>query len=252
LINLSIIVPGIRPNNWVKLFNELNLYAGDVSFEIIFIGPHFPPNELSEHLNVRYIRDFGSPARCLQLAAGLCTGEKMCWIPDDIIISDNTLFECYKILSDKPVNDGMTLRYSEGPGFTGNQPEQEEYWIGYTHADQQLPGVDPTWKIAPIFMYDLKYFIEIGGLDCKFEHVNINTHDLAYRIQNNGGVIHSSPRRVLSADWEGLGGIVQSSYHLNDLPLFQSIYSQKIDRYKIDFDNWKSSPSFWDKRYTNK
>ena len=79
-------------------------------------------------------------------------------------------------------------------------------------------------------MYKLdKYFRKLGGFDCRWEHLNMNTHDLAFRAQRDGSKFHFSPNLVLTCDWnpnEGDHIPVQAAYHANDAPLFQQVYRE--------------------------
>ena len=94
-------------------------------------------------------------------------------------------------------------------------------------------------------MFRLEYFREIGGWDCEFEHLNMNYHDLAFRIQRDGGTIHLSPEVVINCDWnpnEGDHIPVQAAYDEHDLDLFNKIYHKdSSDRVKIDYFNWNKT-----------
>ena len=103
-------------------------------------------------------------------------------------------------------------------------------------------------------MYNTKYFKDIGGLDCKFLHANMNTHDLAFRVQNVGGVMYLSPETVARFRWswhDSESKPIQQAYFENDKKLFEEMYSQdQSKRYKIDYDNWMEAESIWKMRFT--
>jgi hypothetical protein len=110
--------------------------------------------------------------------------------------------------------------------------------------------------IAPVGMYHLDYFKELGGWDCRFEHLNMCNHDLAFRLQNDGGKLILSPVEVLQCSWVPWNGgdgswiPIKRAFFEVDLPLLTSIYStNQSNRIKIDFDNWKSAPCKWEKRF---
>lgn len=252
MINLSVIIPGIRPENWVNIYNGLTQSCLNYTFEMICVGPHFPPQELQNFRNFKYIRDFGNPSRCLQIGSEFAQGEFLCWIPDDCILEPNGLSISldYMYKNTSP-NDGMCLLYSEGQNFTGSQHLNPLYWVGYTHEDQRLPQVDPSWKIAPLFLYSKNLYDELGGIDCRFEHANLNTHDLAYRVQKNGGVIHLSPTKILGVSWIPGQAVITEAHFENDVPLFNELYSGiKFPRKIIKKSNWKDSPSVWERRFS--
>mgnify|MGYP001590340403 CR=1 FL=1 len=252
IYNLSVIIAGIRSENWLNIYRQIEKSIGRYSFELIIAGPNLPSLEFQNLNNFRFIRDFGQPSRCFQLAAQFAEGNYLCFIPDDAIIEEDSLKKCLDFMSDKPPIDGMTLKYSEGLGYTGTQDQDDSYWIGRTHPDQRAQAVKEGWKIAPSFLYNTKTFINLGGLDCKFEHINFNTHDLAYRIQAFGGRIYNSPCKVFKADHHPSGGQVATAHWENDSPLFTYIYSRtdNIDRIFIDYNNWKNTDLFWKRKYT--
>ena len=105
-------------------------------------------------------------------------------------------------------------------------------------------------------MYYLDYYRELGGIDCRFEHVNMNCNDLAFRVQTNGGVIYASPDIVITQTniptKNNDRTPVEDAYHENDYPLFHSIYSQPSgakNRIKIDYDNWRQASPVWERRF---
>lgn len=224
-------------------------------FEIVFIGPYRLPDELQSLHNIKYIKDFGCPSRCLQLGCYFAEGEYLSWCSDDCRILPNKFDEAVEFFNKNlSENDCMNMKYSEGANFTGDQHNQTEYWIARTHTDLRLLGVKEGWKIAPIFMYKREFFIKCGGLDCRFEHVNMNTHDLSFYIQEKGGKIVDSPDRVFQFDHQPHKSDyppIFKSYHENDRPLFHNLYNN-IDAAKnrsINFDNWRKAQTVWKRRF---
>jgi hypothetical protein len=249
--DLSVIVPGIRTEAWVNFFTQLRNSVGKYTFELIIVGPNLPPPELQVFKNFRFIRDFGHPSRCFQLAAQFAEGHFLCFIPDDAIIEEKALELCLDVMYQKSMGDGMTLKYSEGFNYTGNQHEDDTYWVGRTHPDQRAPAVKEGWKIAPCFLYNTHTFINMGGLDCRFEHINFNTHDFAYRLQAMGGTMHYSPTRVFKANHIPSGSQIAAAHWENDSPLFTKLYSgpDNYERIFIDYNNWRNADSFWKRKY---
>jgi hypothetical protein len=241
MFDVSVIIPGIRPDNWPKIYEDLRSTFTDYKFELICIGPNLPSDYFSDKLNFRFVRDFGHPSRCMQLGATLSSGEYICWIPDDVKLEIGSLQECLDLLKTMPKEDGMTLRYSEGKNFSGEQDKDVTYWIGATHADQTSLGINPSWRIAPLFMYNKETYFDFGGIDCRFEHINFNTHDLAYRMQNFG-------RKVLSADWTPNDPVVSSAHHSHDYPLMAQIYQGSGANKKNNTHNWNEESPYWERR----
>lgn len=250
-MKLSIIIPGIRRSNWNKIYEDISVSFNRSEFEMLVVGPSLPEDYFLDKLNFKFIRDFGHPSRSLQIASTFCSAKYLCWLPDDIKLEIGALKECSDFMEDKPENDGMTLRYSEGENFTGSQDKDESYWVGWTHQDQRFPNVNPSWRIAPVFLYNRKHFLEIGGLDCRFEHINFNTHDLAYRTQSRGGKIHLSPTKVFSADWKPNDPIISAAHYQHDAPLFKQVYSENNPSRHVEIDNWKNEEAYWFRRRYN-
>lgn len=252
--NLSIIIPSINPSNWEKLYQGLEKSVSRHKFEMIAVGPYFPTKEMESQANFRYIRDMGCPSRSFQIGAYIAEGEYLAFIPDDCVLDENAFSECLEFLKDKPAKDGMTLLYSEGPGYSGTQHTDPTYWVARTHADQQLKGIKEGWKIAPCFLYNSSFFRKLGGLDCRWEHVNLNASDFSFRLQNNGGTMWLSPNRVFRANWQPWSdtnpGPIQRAYQENDAPLFKKIYDCWDSRpIKIEYDNWRDAERIWSKRF---
>ena len=251
---VSLVIPSIRPMNWPRLIADMALSCTQFSYEVIFVGPNVNMDFLSK--NVKLVRDFGSPSRCFQIGASIAEGDFVSFCSDDCRIAISAFDEAIRLAYDKMQrNDGMALLYSEGADYSGNQHEQPEYWIAHTHTDLRLPGVDPTWLINPTFMYNRNFFYEMGGMDCRFEHMNMNIHDLAFAVQGQGGKILKSPSRVFQFNWTQSGVTpeyqpVFSAFVSNDRPLIQSLYSNPMysKLRSVRFDNWRNQPEIWQRR----
>lgn len=258
MIDISIVFPAARPQNWLRIYDELTRACGKYKFEMICVGPFFPPKELESQSNFRYIRDFGSPSRCFMMGSVIAQGKYLVFFSDDCQVEPDVLGECIDLLETKSYKDGMTVLYSEGTGFTGNQHLTPDYWRAKHHGNMtNLSLVKDDWKIAPHFIYNLNYFRSLGGLNCMFEHINMNTHDFAFRVQRQGGIIHMSPRRVIKLDWApwpppGQPKIpMQAAFEENDNPLFTKIYGEGTlePPLVLDYDNWRKSPALWERRW---
>lgn len=256
MYDLSIIIPSIRPANWHSLLQDIDISCSydteQITYEVIFIGPYNAPSRLE---NYRFIESFRCPSACLQEGVSVCNGEYITWLPDDCRVEPHSLYLAVKNIKQLPPIDGIVMRYSEGENFSGIQDRWSAYWFALTHDGLRFKHVE-NWMIAPCFMYNTNFFKEVGGLDCSMEHINLNTHDLAFRIQKLGGKLHFSPTKIFSADWdarlyEGDHKTIQLAYDENDLPKFKSIWDADIlDRpLKIDFDNWKNTETKWTRRF---
>lgn len=254
-MKLSLVIPSIRNGTWYSIVSDMKFACQSYDFEVIFVGPFPLPQELVDYPNVKYVKDLGCPSRCLQIGALLAEGEYIAWASDDCRILPNKFDEAIEHF-DKNLteNDGMTLMYSEGQDFTGNQHEDPTYWRAHTHPDLRWPGVDSEWKIAPIGMYKTKTFYKYGGLDCAFETVNFNTHDFAFSVQYHGGKVVTSPSRVMMYNWNP--DSLRPSYRPIFLGFMQDqirmrevfINPDYIKNKTLTMDNWKLQPAVWPKR----
>lgn len=255
---ISICVPSIRPEKWLGLYQSICRSIGSFSFEIIFVGPCEPPSEVSNLSNLKFISDYGNPTRCTQIGAIHSLGRLFTWVSDDGLYLDHTLSDCITQFLQQDEKDEMSIMYGEGNGFHlkpyfGNHPPA--YWNAWYH-DMKNTSIPSHYKLAMLGLLHLNYFIELGGFDCRYEHINFSTHDLAFRIQNNGGNINLSPCHAIAFDCppenERLDyKAVRDAYILNDFPIFKRENMNKFDhgRVYIDFDNWKSAPDRW-RRFT--
>lgn len=250
--DLSIVIPSINPETWPRIFDQIKSSVGNYSFEVICAGPNLPIGlqEQIQEGTFKYIEDFGCPSRSFQRGAEDSQGKYIAFIPDDCTLDEGAFEETLDFVKDKPRNHGVILLYDEG---SGRQSKDFNYWKSSTHEDQRLAGVQPHWLTAPCFMYDREYFIEIGGLDCSYEHVNMNTHGVAYYIQGTGGEMHYSPRRIFKSSWSPPteATILFQAYLQNDKPRFTDFWSQAdaIEKYNVKFNNWKNQEEKWSRRY---
>jgi hypothetical protein len=256
-MKISLIIPTIHPDRLLELYKNFINSCKKHQCELIAVGPYFPPQEMVGIANFKFIRDFGSPSRCLQIASLIAEGEFITWCPDDVKMGEDALDKCIEYFeANLTENDGMNLTYSEGENFAGTQSEEESYWIAHTHPDLRLAGIKDTWRTAALFLYKTKTFHQMGGLDCQFEHINLNAHDLAFAVQGRHGKIVNSPCKVFAVNWnpnpyrEEYIPIL-SCYHQNDSPRMKHLYSNPnaaTDR-DIKLDNWKNQPALWPRRF---
>ena len=253
--NISICMPAFRTHLWERLYNSAKEACGAYKWEMILVGPNDPPDTLSKQSNFKFYKDYGSPSRCAQIATLLAEGEFMVFGSDDGYYLKDSIKECvdmhYGALTYK---DFVIARLTEGKDHTGGWFD-DDYWKAWTHPDLRLPGVNKDYFITLLAVHRLDYYRELGGLDCRFEHINMNLHDLAFRAQRDGANISYSPSQVMNCDWSYLWEDhqpVQQAYQQNDLHLFQELYSQpRPGRIKIDYFNWTKSPAVWARRFGN-
>jgi hypothetical protein len=250
--DVSICMPAHRTDLWERLYETAEKAVGDYSWQMILVGPNEPSEFFSNKTNFKYVKDYGTPTRCAQIATTLAEGEFMMWGSDDGYFLENSIKDCVDLHKTLKTEDVICVRYSEGANHSGEMPP-DDYWKAWTHPDQRLPGIPQDYICAPVGMYKTKFFRWLGGWDCRFEHLNMCCHDLAFRAQRKGGKVHLSPGLVMSCDWNpGTGDHVpvQEAYHANDAPLFTSIYcTDQSDRIQIPYFNWQDSDRVWKRRF---
>jgi len=246
--DLSICIPGIRVGNWQQIYDSVIGSARRYNVQLVFVGPYDPPASILDNPHVKFLKDYGAPTRCVQMGSMLCEGNLFMWFSDDGIFVGKSLMRAIDLFGaeDNSRNE-MIMRYTEGAGRTGQMPI-DEYWRAKYHRDNHFLAVPEETKIAPLGMMGLSLFREMGGFDCRYEHINLSTHDLAFRIQKAGGKLIMSPQCVAHFDWNPNApdyAPVRDSYLVNDLPLFRQEYSQPNSSIKLDFNNWRASPARW-------
>jgi hypothetical protein len=246
---LSICLPAHRVNLWQTFYESIESAVGSHSWELIMVGPNEPSDFFRDKTNFKFLKDYGSPSRCAQIATSLAEGELMMWGSDDGIFEKNAINECINLHDQIPKKDVIALKYTEGRNYSG-APMHPDYWMAWHHPTLRV--VPQHYRIFLVGMFKLEYFREIGGWDCRFEHLNMNCHDLAFRVQRDGGFIHLSPTYVSRHDWnpnEGDHKPVQEAYEQNDLFLFNQTYGHDARSIKIDYFNWTNIDRVWKRRF---
>lgn len=255
---LSVVVPGIRPENWMKLYTSLRDSIGPHAWEVIFVGPYFPPEEVTDNPNVKYLMDSGSPSRAFQMGSLLCEGELICFGTDDAIAQPNALHECIELCqADEDCETIIITSYVEGINVYGEQHKQhfsEASWHAGYHAGLRLPNVDPKWFIGlPLMNKDL--YDELGGLDCRYEHINLNIYKMLFHAQVSGSRVSVSPNFVYHVDFDPSRDpnsdpiLLAGAY---DYELFKQDFHAPLEMGSprpYDIHNWKQAPSIWKRRH---
>ena len=244
---ISIVVPSIR--------ESINRFISSIDaslkeeYELIVVGPDNKVT-VNTHLmkSFKFIKDFGSPSRCLQIGISECSSDIFTWGTDDGVYYEDKLKECVELLRTKEENCGITVKYTEEGPYSWFNGSLDDYYISKNHPANVQPGIDPNWQFAPLGMYYTKYLVKLGGFDCRFNHINMNTHDFAYRLQKDGGKLFFSNGTVIHCDSDSTKSdhrVLDHCYLDNDLPLFMQIYRDNSRGIYIDFDNWKNEPEAW-------
>ena len=268
---MSIIVPTIRKYLWNNFYRSLenSLHR---PFELIFVTPHKElTEELADKKNIKLITDYGSANRCQQIALCNATGKYVRWAADDETFFENKLDEAidFNEKNESSEKDVVLFKFYEGErngdGVLHSTGQTEmSNWDQYYRMEKacswlgdafDVGAVSPDYWIFNTALMKTEYLRKLGGFDTKFETTFMAHTDLAIRAQNNGSRVILFDHPVTSCThMPGASGDhapIHWAHIFNDEPLIKSIYSEPSskDRINIDIDNWKESPSIWDRRY---
>src|SRR5574337_654894 len=91
--DISVILPGIRKEKWLELYQTIQPSCGNHTFELILVGPHKPEQSLLEKENFIFIESFRSPVACQQIGIEKATGKYITWISDDGLLVPEAILE---------------------------------------------------------------------------------------------------------------------------------------------------------------
>ena len=252
MIDISIIISGIRINKWINIINSIKNAITTSTFECIFVGPYNPPTALQKNKYIHYHQDFGSPNRCQQICATLASGKYLMWFADDGIWEKNTLQHAIDILDVKSDHTVVVTKYTEGQRNNPVMMQDSYYQLG--NAFPKTPYIPHDWWIFNSAVINKTYFEYLGGFDNVFESTCVPHGDLAVRAQRDGAnVIMLDASIAHATHMPNLTGDHAPIHHamIKDMSLFLSIYSDSdcIKRKCIKLDDWKTSPKIWKGRF---
>lgn len=267
-MKLSIFLAGFRNQNWIKLSESIPNVTTLTDYELVFVGPYPPPPELAEKDNVVFVQDWGCPSRCYQLGLLHSQGEYVIWAADDGIFSPGLAIDQAFAAMPNHRKGLVSFSFTEGstkelrifgPGAPKKLKRAVDKIKRASTDMNMILGENPAlamcgpahYKIVMNALIRNDYFKEIGGWDCRFEHIGVGSNDLAVRLQNDGAEVVMGGRFMdLSQEWYSPDHLpIEEAHAKNDMNLLSSIYSN-IDnpRTKINFDNWKLAPEVWARR----
>lgn len=259
MIDVSVLMPAIRVNNWERMYQTLKDSCKTHTFELVLVSPFDLPENLKKYNNVKLIKDFGHPTRAAQIGLSNCEGRLLYHCVDDALFYPDVIDNCinvYDAFCSK--KDVINMRYREGKDFSG-QEFDINFWFAHYHDELRLTGIKREWMISLHPLMSTDYLKELGGWDCQFEYINHPSHDLMFRVQADGGRIINSTRDATTCNHYGGRSVDHASIHdaqtYNDLPIFREMYSKEniaYERIKIPLDNWKNTSDYWNRRFKGK
>jgi len=257
---ISIILPAIRRENWDKMYDSIMMSTGR-KFELIICGPYSLTEKLQSLRNVKYIKDFGCSTRATQLASLLAEGEYMMWAGDDTIFQRNAVDYMINILKSMKSNYKNVVcgKYLEGANGTKKVEWGDFYYKingkeGFRPCTYS-PYIPDDWWIFNAALMHRRFFEELGGLDCGYEHLAMAATDFAIRAQVSDAVVRQTQIYVYDCDHSQSDHVPIEIAQLHyDNPKIQAKYRDPNWREKlkinIDMDNWRDYPSVWKRRFS--
>jgi hypothetical protein len=241
-MDLSIIIPTIRVDDWQKIINNIELSCKKYSFEIIFVGPYY--NDcIEKYKNIKYVRDFGSPNRCQQIGLILSEGKFVTWLVDDYDEGPDNIDNFLDMICDTHENTIVVGNYDEAGTIA-----VENFSI--LHCYGGGANVDPSWVIFNVAFLHRSFLEKMGGFNCLFHVTCIGHTDLAVRCQHYGAeVINGNMKIGGLVHMPGISGDhapIHNNQLYRDQPIFTANTNEPIVA-QIDIFNWKKSARIWDR-----
>lgn len=247
---LSILIPSIRIQNLEKIIWQFSQWC-PMLHEIIIIGPYVPPEEVLCQKHVKYIRDFGSPVRCMQIGLVMAEGNWLTWTADDTFVQES-YHNAVKLL-DFGNSDFYCFGYTE----SDNRVKQPLDYYRVNNAAPRSQKLPDSYMIFNVVFGERYKFEMLGGFDCEnYECTFLAQTDLAIRAQYRGMKVEFHEYEILHSDH--LPGRTGDHFAVNDGQLFhdEPYYRKKfcegsgpIDFQNPQLDNWKAAPAIWERRF---
>lgn len=254
MYKLSVLLPGIRPGNWLRLYNSISTsYAG--SWELIIISPYELPYNLKDKDNIQWIQSWRSPTACQQLGLIASRGEYITYAADDGFFLPGMIDIAMKSL--EGTTDTLVCgKYNEGaPNPTMNKIE---YYYVYNHEGTRCKYMPMDCLMLMVAIIPRSILIEIGGLDCMFQALPMAFVDWSIRLYNKGVKFIFQEEQMFSCGhMPGTSGDhapIHTAQIFHDEPMMKVIYSKEesTQRINIPLDNWKKTPEIWKRRFNEK
>ena len=255
-MNISVLVPSIRPHLLEGVYNSIAKSFTSGSWELIIISPYPIPKKLENMPDIVYIHDAGTPIRGRQRGLIAAQGDYICYAADDVTFYPNSLDIAFNKIKDKDYKTIILGKYREGEEINSFM-DTDSYWYLLTH-DALRPimhNIPRDYKLLNTGLISKKLLIEIGGFDCKYETCSVSCLDLSIRLQNYGCPIIIQKEPIFYATHLpmhlGDHSAIHNGQTQHDFPLFLSIYMDERSKKHttIDIDNWEKASDWWVRRF---
>jgi hypothetical protein len=256
-LSLSIIMPAIRPEQWVGVVRSIE-GAYSSKWELIIVSPYPLPEELQNDRRVKYVRDFGNPVRASNIAASLCEYDLVTWTADDAVYLPDSLdgmvntFNC--MAEDKA--KVVVAKYYEGQDGTKKPLQDDKYFTVNGAMNPSLIVPDGYW-LFNVALMSSGLMRQLGYWDIDFESTWPAHTDMAIRAQDAGARVVMCPKPVLDCGHmpgeTGDHAPIHHAHITHDEPHLQNKWG-KVTRLAIanrapNCSDWKDTPRVWDRRF---
>ena len=247
---LSVLMPAIRTERWLDLYKSI-IQSTKRKFELILVSPYKLPEELERRANIKYVKDYGSPNRCFNIALSLAEGKYCTWGADDGLYQPGVLDKAADILE----NDTNEKTVVSMATVEAARHYSEEFCFINKHAEISSPYIPDHYRLLALGMLKTDYFRKLGGVNCMFEAHAIAHIDLSIRAQNDDAkFVFLKDIAMRLTHMPGTSGDHAPMHYAqveHDEDLYRSLYRDKD--YKptnhLDLEHWKNSPHIWTRRF---
>ena len=243
-LKLSVIVPSIRPQNLLKLYNSIDIE----DFEMIVIGPEIPMTATECSGKIKVITSHRRPNAAQQQGLLQATGDYITFAADDGIFLPGALDYAMSMAEERTIVVGKYLE--------GNEPhldmEKEDYYRFKYHKAYRINGVPQNGVIFNCGIISRNLICELGGWDCQFEATTMAHADLGIRAKKRGAEMVLMDQPMFKCSHQpGKSGDHKPIHEAmkRDIKTFSKIYASPNDRQVINIDNWKNTEEKWRRRF---
>lgn len=260
--DVSIIIPGIRPELWSKVYRSI-ASSCTKSWEVIFVGPA-DANDMFGLENVKFIKSHASPMVCRQKALLAAKGDWICYAADDCTFLPDSLNIALEKAGDVRVNPnnvivGKYLEDVDEVKLDNPLMRQDPYWFLNFHTGLHsiLRPFMKNYYLINTGLVSRKLMLEIGGFDCQFEACAMACVDLSLRLQIFGAkcILQNEPifKSTHLPGHAGDHGPIHDAQTQHDEPLFFRVWGDiaGIRRTVIDVNNYTRYDVPWQRRFGN-
>ena len=260
---LTILVPGIRTANWLRLYNSMFKACKKHDWEMVFISPYDLPDELKGKDNIQHIYSWATPIICQQQGLLVAKGEWINWAADDGVFLEDSQDVAFSLIKEISGRSGelnykvvVMGKYLEGDGDTAHMKGNDYYILG-NHDASRLNEIPKHYYMLNVGLVSKKLLLKVGGWDVYFEVCPMAYNDLAVRLQNYGvtWIVQNELMFTCShtPGLQGDHGPIHNAQVGHDQPLFTKIYNPRspspVKRINVQLDKYLSMPKRWERRF---